>query len=59
MIFNLRKKELVIELKEREIHELSQKLHQKIESDRKDVKRLNAKLANGITLRVARAAGHR
>lgn len=58
MIFNLRKKELIIELKDKEIHELTKQLHEKIESDRKDVKKLNKVLANGITLKVARATGH-
>lgn len=59
MIFNLRKKELVIEYKDKEIHDLTKELHKKIESDRKEVKKLNAVLANGIILRVAKATGHR
>lgn len=58
MIFNLRKKELIIELKDKEIHELTRQLHEKIEKDRKDVKKLNKVLANGITLKIAKAAGH-
>ncbi len=58
MIFNLRKKELVIELKDKEIHELTQELHNKIEKDRKEVKKLNEVLANGIVLRIAKATGH-
>lgn len=58
MIFNFRKRELLIELKEKEIHKAAEDLHKKIERDRKDVQKINAKLANGITLRIAKAAGH-
>lgn len=59
MIFNLRKRELVIQLKEREIHKLSKDLHECIEKDRKDVQKINKVLSNGITLKISQAAGHK
>jgi len=58
MIFNLHKRELHIELKEKEIEEAVKELHERIDSDREKVKKINAKLANGITLKIAKAAGH-
>lgn len=59
MILNFRKRELRIELKEKEISEVAEKLHSKIEKDRLGVKKINAILANGITLKVSQAAGHK
>ena len=58
MIFNLHKRELRIELKEKEIDKAKKQLHQRLDSDRKDIQEINKKLANGITLKIAKAAGH-
>jgi len=59
MIFNLHKRELRIEIKEKEIEKVAKDFHQRIDRDRTMVKKINEKLANGITLKVARAAGHK
>lgn len=58
MIFNLHKRELRIELKEKDIDKAKKKLHQRLDADRKDIQEINKKLANGITLKIAKAAGH-
>lgn len=58
MIFNLHKRELRIELKEKEIDKAKKQLHQRLDADRKDIQEINKKLANGITLKIAKAAGH-
>lgn len=58
MILNFHKRELRIELKEKEIEEVKKEFHQKIDNDRTMVKKINAKLANGIILKVAKATGH-
>lgn len=59
MILNFHKRELRIEIKEREIEKVAKQFHQRIDQDRTMVKKINEKLANGITLKVARAAGHK
>lgn len=59
MIFNLRKRELRIELKEKEISKVRDELHSRIEKDRVGVKKINEILANGITLKISQAAGHK
>lgn len=59
MIFNLRKRELIIGLKEKEISKVKDELHSKIDKDRVDIKKINAILANGITLKISQAAGHK
>lgn len=59
MIFNFRKHEKKIEIKEKEINQVTHDLKKRIESDQQDVKKINALLANGITLRIAKAAGHK
>lgn len=58
MIFNLHKRELRIELKEKKIDAVKKQLHKRMDEDRRDVQEINKKLANGITLRIAKAAGH-
>lgn len=57
MIFNLRKRELIIELKEKNIHKLSKDVHKCIEKDRRDIQRINKILSNGITLSISQATG--
>lgn len=59
MIFNFRKRELVIEMKEKEIQEAKKKLHSRIDRDIRSVSRLNKVLANGVTLQVYKATGGR
>lgn len=59
MIFNFRKRELRIELKEREIHQATRDFHKQIQKDRENVQKINAVLSNGITIRIAKAAGHK
>lgn len=59
MILNFHKRELRIEIKEREIEKVAKQFHNRIDQDRIMVKKINEKLANGITLKVARAAGHK
>lgn len=59
MIFNFRKKELHIELKEREIQQAKHELHKKIDNDIRNINKLNKVLSNGITLEIYKATGGR
>lgn len=55
MILNFRKRELRIELKEKEITKAKKQLHKRLDSDRQEWQKVNRKLANGITLELGRA----
>lgn len=55
MILNFRKRELRIELKEKEIIKAKKQLHRRLDSDRHDIQKINKKLANGITLELGKA----
>lgn len=59
MILNFHKRELRIELKEREIQKAKREFHRKIDNDRADIKKINKVLSNGITLRISHATGHK
>lgn len=59
MILNFRKRELRIEIKERQIEEAKIQLHEMIDNDRKNIKKINKVLSNGITLKIAKATGHK
>lgn len=56
MIF-FRKKEAIIDNKEIQIQKAKQKLHQKVDKDLVSIGELNKRLSNGVTLKIAHAAG--
>ena len=57
MIFNLKKRELRIELKEREIQKEKAKFHRTADKNIKKLEEVNKKLGNGITIKILQATG--
>lgn len=59
MIINFRKRELKIELQEKEIQHVKKEFHKDIRKTVAMQKKVNKLLANGITLEIYQATGHK